>query len=126
VTDPALRRPIVYTLLVGVLLQVAMAVLYKSAMWYLYIAADKTGDAQDAFKQTHRYRFSNTVSEWYWLEILADVTTLGLLRIFDKSSTGGNRSVVPTVAAAQLALVHPPGRGGRLVSGPAPHDRRDL
>jgi hypothetical protein len=66
-------RPIAYAFLAGVVLQIAMALIYKSAMWYLYVA-----EYQPTFKSSRRYNIAYKVSEAFWLEASADAVTLAL------------------------------------------------
>lgn len=64
-------RLITYGFLLGVLLQVIEAFLYKNAMWYLY-----RGEENPQIKNKMRYKASYNVSEYYWLEFLLDILTL--------------------------------------------------
>ena len=47
--------------------------LYKSAMWYLYM-----GELETVSKSTRIYNAAEWLSERYWPEALSDVVTLGL------------------------------------------------
>jgi hypothetical protein len=58
--------------LVGVAVQIAGALLYKVAMWYLYL-----GELHECVQKTLRYRISNWVSEQIWLEISFDIFSIG-------------------------------------------------
>ena len=62
---------VAYFFLSGVVLQIALALIYKSAMWYLYLA-----EYNPEVKHWRLYRGSHIVSEAYWLEVLGDVVTL--------------------------------------------------
>ena len=64
-------RPFVYFFLGGIALQVVSAVLYKSAMWYLYM-----GELGEIGEKTKRHTWSEAVSTAYWLEFLIDVATI--------------------------------------------------
>jgi hypothetical protein len=54
-------------------LQIFLALLYKSAMWYLYL-----GEYEPDVKQSRLFKISNSLSEAYWLEVLGDFLTLVL------------------------------------------------
>jgi hypothetical protein len=69
-TSGALRM-VMALFLAGVIVQVFTALLYKTAMWYLYV--EELGDISGRSK---RVRVSNWLSEAYWLEALFDATTL--------------------------------------------------
>ena len=64
---------VAYAFLGGVALQIALALLYKTAMWYLYI-----GELNKNARAGRLYRFSDWLSESYWIEMLGDVVTLAL------------------------------------------------
>lgn len=66
-------EPFVYCFLVGIGLQVLGAVGYKTAMWYLY--SFELGKLKAS---TRRYRWSNAISEAYWLEASLDLSTIAL------------------------------------------------
>jgi len=55
----------------GVFLQVIVALLYKGAMWYLYV-----GEVEPVKKKTKRYAISDWLSEAYWLELLFDLASI--------------------------------------------------
>jgi hypothetical protein len=57
--------------LLGVGFQVLQAILYKVAMWYLYLA-----ELKPELRASRRFKFSDYVSEALWLELLFDGTTL--------------------------------------------------
>ena len=59
--------------LAGVGAQVLGALLYKTAMWYLYL-----GELKPAFKKSARYRASDRVSEAFVIESLLDLASIGL------------------------------------------------
>ncbi len=67
---------VIVLFLIGVLIQVIAAFIYKSAMWYLYI-----GEHDKKFKNTKRYRYSDTISEIYWPEVVFDLGTITLFSI---------------------------------------------
>jgi hypothetical protein len=58
--------------LFGISIQTLEALLYKNAMWYLY-----RGEENPQIKNKKRYKFFYNISEYYWLEILFDLLTLG-------------------------------------------------
>jgi hypothetical protein len=64
-------RPFVYAFLVGIAIQVLSALLYKSAMWYLYME-----ELQDIPATHWKARISAYVSSAYWLEIGMDLATV--------------------------------------------------
>jgi hypothetical protein len=66
-------REIALLFLVGVFLQVIIALLYKGAMWYLYI-----GEEQLEIQMTRRYKISNWLSMAFWLEMLFDLSSIVL------------------------------------------------
>ncbi len=66
-------RVVAYAFLGGVGIQVALALLYKAAMWYLYM-----GELNPDAKNWKLYQAADRVSESYWLEVLGDVLTLVL------------------------------------------------
>ena len=55
----------------GVTLQVLGAILYKTAMWYLYVGETKTD-----FRKTLRHRTSDWISECYCLEFTFDILSI--------------------------------------------------
>jgi len=59
--------------LIGMGIQIVMALVWRTSMWYQYIASDKP-----VFKKTCRYKASLWLSEQYWLEVIPDLSTLGL------------------------------------------------
>jgi len=66
-------RAVAYCFLLGVTLQILTAVLYKSAMWHLYMGE------LDPDKQSRQfYKASDWLTQQYWLEVLLDVGTLAL------------------------------------------------
>jgi hypothetical protein len=66
-------REIALLFLVGVFLQVIIALLYKGAMWYLYI-----GEEQPELQKTGRYRIAYWLSSAFWFEMLFDLSSIGL------------------------------------------------
>ena len=83
--NSSLHGQVIAYLLLGVLVQVFTALLYKGAMWYLYM-----GERHKRTQSSHVYRFSEKVSEAFWLESILDgstvilfgYATLLLLRVF--------------------------------------------
>ncbi len=57
--------------LMGVALQIAQALIYKTCMWYLYLA-----ELKPALKKTSRYKTSKYISEAFWIELLCDLGTV--------------------------------------------------
>jgi hypothetical protein len=72
----AALRSVIELFLVGVGIQVLLGLLYRSAMWYLYVG--QLGNLQ---KTTYRYRVADWVSDQHWPEVLADLATLALFVI---------------------------------------------
>ncbi len=66
-------RRIAYTVLAGVGLQILLALLYKTAMWYLYL-----GELDDSRKSWMLYKVSEWLSDSYWIELVSDAATLVL------------------------------------------------
>ena len=66
-------KRIVTLFLGGVAIQIAVTMLYKSAMWYTYFGA-----MNPAFRSRWRYRSAEWISEQHWLEVIFDVATMGL------------------------------------------------
>lgn len=66
-------QAVAYAFLAGVAVQVVLALLYKSAMWYLYM-----GELDGEIKSSGLYRMANAISASYWLELLGDLVTLVL------------------------------------------------
>ena len=64
-------RSVAYLFLAGVAIQILAALLYKTAMWYLYMS-------ELAFDTKHRrmYTIAEWLSESYFLEWIFDLTTL--------------------------------------------------
>lgn len=62
--------------LVGVCLQVGMAILYKTAMWYLYM-----GELDATVQGRRIYKLLDWLSESYWLEFFFDIATLAMFAI---------------------------------------------
>jgi len=69
-------RTIAYLFLAGVAVQIAAAMIYKTAMWYLYVSELDRHRAKG-----WRYRLSDLVSESYLLEMGFDVATLVLFGV---------------------------------------------
>lgn len=63
--------------LIGVGLQVIVALLYKGAMWYLYIGEEVSKKIQ----KTKCYRISSWLSEAFWLEMMFDLGSIVLFTI---------------------------------------------
>lgn len=59
--------------LAGVAVQIAAALMYKSAMWYAY-----AGECEASFQTTMRYRIAIWLTDQFWLELLLDVLAIGL------------------------------------------------
>lgn len=66
-------RAVAYAFLGGVVVQIALALLYKSAMWYLYL-----GEYEPKAKVSWLYKTSEWLSESYWIELVGDLVTLTL------------------------------------------------
>ena len=59
--------------LLGVFLQVIVALLYKGAMWYLYV-----GEEDAEIQKMKRYKISSWLAEAFWLEIFFDLASIAL------------------------------------------------
>jgi hypothetical protein len=66
-------RGVAILFLVGVCLQVGLAMLYKFAMWQLYSA-----ELDSDHTKTLCYSVGAWISDRYWLELSADLATLAL------------------------------------------------
>lgn len=64
-------QPVAFAFLLGVGLQILVALIYKGAMWYLYL-----GEIDDEFKQRARFKVAEWLSEAFWIEALADLGSL--------------------------------------------------
>ncbi len=62
---------IAYLFLSGVAIQIAAALLYKTAMWYLYV-----GELAPGTRKRRVYKIADWLSESYMLEGLFDLATL--------------------------------------------------
>lgn len=62
---------VTYLFLGGVALQIFVALLYKSAMWYLYIA-----ELDPKEKESWQHGLSDSISNSYWIEFLCDAATI--------------------------------------------------
>ena len=69
-------RYVIVLFLFGVVSQLCAAVLYKTAMWYLYI-----GERSEKIRRRRMYRASNWISEAYWLEAIFDLASIILFGI---------------------------------------------
>lgn len=75
ISASAQGRTIAYLFLAGVALQIVAAMIYKTAMWYLYVSELENHRASD-----WRVKVADWISENYWLEII--VFDLGALVLF--------------------------------------------
>lgn len=66
-------RSIAILFLSGVFLQVIVALLYKGAMWYLYV-----GEEDAEIQKKIRYKISSWLSDAFWLELLFDLASIAL------------------------------------------------
>ena len=64
-------KSVVVLFLIGVAAQVGIALLNKVLNWYGYC-----GEESETFKETRRYRLANSVLEWFWLDIAADLAAV--------------------------------------------------
>jgi hypothetical protein len=64
-------RSVAYLFLAGVAVQILAALLYKTAMWYLYVS-----ELAPDTKRRRMYTFAEWLSESYFLEWIFDLTTL--------------------------------------------------
>ncbi len=60
----------------GVAVQILVAIMYKGAMWYLYM-----GELDASVKAKKRYKVADWLSEAFWLELLFDLVTLVLFGV---------------------------------------------
>jgi hypothetical protein len=63
---------VIYLFLGGVALQVFLALLYKTAMWHLYM-----GEFEAEFKAKWWYKRSEHISDSYSIELACDLATIG-------------------------------------------------
>lgn len=66
-------RFIAILFLLGVFLQVIVALLYKGAMWYLYV-----GEEDVEMQKKTRYKISGWLSDAFWLELSFDLASIAL------------------------------------------------
>jgi len=71
IAKPEVVCPIAVLFLVGVGVQIIVALLYKYTMAYLYL-----GEGDPPFKQTRRWRASYWVSEQMWPEMVFDLVSI--------------------------------------------------
>lgn len=64
---------VAFAFLIGVAAQVIGAILYKTAMWYLY-----TGELEANKKGSRIYKVSEWLSDQYWIEFALDAATFFL------------------------------------------------
>jgi hypothetical protein len=69
-------RFIVLCFLTGVFVQIAVAMSYKTAMWYLY-----RGESEAKARNGFWYKFSDKLSDNYWIEFSLDIATLFLFSL---------------------------------------------
>lgn len=65
------NHALVLLFLSGVLLQAVEALLYKHAMWHLYM-----GEEKDSYKNSTLYKLSDKISEAYLLGVFFDIATV--------------------------------------------------
>jgi hypothetical protein len=70
-TKSHLGQGIVIVFLVGVCIQVAGALLFKTTEWYLFC-----GEVDAPFLKCRRYKFAEWISNQYWIELLIDFGTI--------------------------------------------------
>ncbi len=71
-----LTVPILTMFLVGVSLQIVMALIYKYSLWYIYLTIGGRLP-----KKCLRYKFASYITDQSWAEILIDVATIALFAI---------------------------------------------
>jgi hypothetical protein len=59
--------------IVGVVVQVTLAAVNKTAMWACYF-----GSTNKAFSKTRRYRFFHWLSKQYWIDLICDLSAMAL------------------------------------------------
>ena len=62
---------ITYLFLGGVALQIFVALLYKSAMWYLY-----AGELEEKKKNSWQHKIADKISNIYSIEFFFDIATI--------------------------------------------------
>lgn len=67
--DTGNMQCVVILFLLGATVQIAIAFINKVINWYVH--QGKEGE----FAKTRRYRWSETITNWFWLDIAADVMT---------------------------------------------------
>lgn len=72
-TSSGQALPPVLFFLAGVVIQILTAMVYKTAMWYLYI-----GELDEHRKLRKSYKISDWLSETYCIEFVIDFVTLAL------------------------------------------------
>ncbi|MCK9418279.1 MAG: hypothetical protein M0R70_02755 [Nitrospirae bacterium] len=81
--------------LAGVFLQVVVALLYKGAMWYLYV-----GEEDEDMQKRKRYIISSWLAESFWLEMLFDLASIALFMF-------ATSIVLDILTSTVIAQVHP-------------------
>lgn len=66
-------RFIAMLFLTGVALQVLLAALNKSAMWACYF-----GTVNESFRNSRRYRWGETISGYYWIDLAVDIISMAV------------------------------------------------
>lgn len=72
-SETSQARFIAILFLLGVFLQVIVALLYKGAMWYLYV-----GEEDVEMQKKVRYKISDWLSDAFWLELSFDLASIAL------------------------------------------------
>lgn len=68
----AVAEPVIYLFLGGVAVQILLALLYKSAMWHLYM-----GELDPEHQKTWWHEKSERLSDSYAIELTCDIATIG-------------------------------------------------
>jgi len=64
-------KVVVFLFLFGATVQISIAFINKVINWYVHQGND------EEFVKTIRYRWSETITNWFWLDIVTDLLTFG-------------------------------------------------
>lgn len=62
---------VVFLFLLGATVQISIAFINKVINWYVHQGNDKD------FQKTKRYKLSEIITHWFWLDVVADLLTFG-------------------------------------------------
>lgn len=66
-----IKVTIVVFFIVGVIVQIVLALINKWTQWHVY-----WGEENVDFQKTYRYKIFYKISNWFWIDMLADVVTV--------------------------------------------------